>query len=70
MKNKVERNALYIAKKNELASIIKKIGRHYGENIDDLKEYFNEILEKHDIDKALNCFKDVAEMIKYSKPIV
>lgn len=62
--------ALNIAKRNELYSLIKKVGLCYGENIDFLREYAKEVFENNDIDKSIACFRDLAEKTKYMKPLV
>jgi hypothetical protein len=62
--------AVSIAKKNELYSLIKTVGLRYGEELDSLREYAKEVFENHDIDKAIACFRDLAEITKYMKTLV
>lgn len=62
--------ALGISKRNELYSLIKKVGLHFGEDIDILREYAKEVLENNDIDKSIACFRDLAEQTKYMKILI
>ncbi len=62
--------AVSIAKKNELYSLIKTVGLRYGEEIEPLREYAKEVYENNDIDKSIACFRDLAELTKYMKPLV
>lgn len=51
--------ALWIAKKNQICCLIKKISdNNGGDDVEWLREYAKEVIEKHkdDLDKALNCF--------------
>jgi hypothetical protein len=60
--------ALEIAKRNEVFSLIKKVGDRYGEDIDFLREYAKEIIQNNDLDRLLLCFRDLVEKTKYLKP--
>lgn len=60
--------AVWIAKKNELAVLIKRISDHYGgDEVEWLREYFKEVLDAHadDINVALECFRDLERQLQY-----
>lgn len=61
--------ALQIVKKNQLFSLIKKVGLYYGEDIDSLREYAKEVFANNDLDEALACFIDLATYC-HEKPTV
>lgn len=48
-----------IAKKHELWSLIRRVGNHYGEDQEFIKEYAKEVFEQNDLQKALDCFRDL-----------
>lgn len=60
---------LWVAKKNLLCSLIKKVSDHYGgDDIEELKEYCKDILGRYPdgrIDEAIMCFNDLAEKLTY-----
>lgn len=64
--------ALWIAQKNQLCSLIKKISDHYGgDDIEWLRDYCKGIINDHknNIDKAINCFISLEGQIKYAKNV-
>ena len=48
-----------IARKHELWSLIRRVGNHYGEDQEFLKSYAKEVFDKNDLQKALDCFRDL-----------
>lgn len=61
-------HALWIAKKNQVLVLIKKISDHFGGDEENwLKSYSEDVIElnKLDIQKALNCFWNLEENIKW-----
>lgn len=56
----MKRSTLDTCKRNELWALIRKVGNHYNEDNEYLKEYAKELVENHDIEKALICFRDLA----------
>lgn len=66
-------HALWIAKKNELCSLIKKVSDlHGGDELLWLKEYAIEVIEvnKDGLDTALACFRELERQAKYVLPKV
>lgn len=62
------RDAIWIAKKNQLCMLIKKISDHYGgEPIEDLREYAKDIIDRYsdDIQKPLDCFLELEKQLNY-----
>jgi hypothetical protein len=60
--------ALWIAKKNELCSLIKKVSDLYGgDDLVWLKEYAKEVIEvnRDGLDTALACFRELERQAKY-----
>lgn len=57
--------AEFIAKKHELWGLVKKVSEDYGgEDFEDLKNYFNELINKYpadNINTALDCFREVVK---------
>lgn len=62
-------HGLWIAKKNQLCSLIKKVSDVYGgDDIDWLRDYCKEVLAAYPgekIDKTILCFIDLNEQLKY-----
>ena len=60
---------LWIARKNYLCTLIKKVSdAHGGDEIEWLRDYCREVLEDHPgdkIEKAILCFLDLADQVKY-----
>lgn len=50
-----------LCKRNELKSLIYKLGEMTGEDVDFLNEYANDIAQrnKDDLDVAIQCFRDL-----------
>jgi hypothetical protein len=66
-------HALWIAKKNEICNLIKKISDHYGgDDIEWLREYAKEVIAENrdDIQKALDCFWDLEAQLKYMPKVI
>ncbi len=62
-------HALWVTKKNQICFLIKKISDCYGgDDIDWLKTYCDEVIKKNrnDIQKALDCFWDIEDRLKYN----
>lgn len=55
---------LWICKKNEIASHIRKLFVHYDEDPTYFDEYLNDVLQ-HDIDAALRCFRDLTSQMDW-----
>lgn len=55
---------LWICKKNEIASHIRKLFVHYGEDESFFNEYLTGVLE-HDIDAALRCFRELTSQLEW-----
>jgi hypothetical protein len=57
-------------KRNRIYILVKKISNAYGgDDVEWLREYCREVVEtnKHDLDKALNCFLDIEKQLKYKQ---
>lgn len=63
---------IWIAKKNHICSLIKKISDHYGgDDIEWLRGYAKEVIELstgEDIERVLNCFLLVDKSLRFVKP--
>lgn len=62
--------ALWLAKKNQLCVLIKKISDTYGgDEIEWLRDYCREIVELHknDLQKALDCFLGLEKQLRFMK---
>ena len=60
--------ALWIAKKNQICGLIKKISDHHGgDDVEWLREYARKVIEanKDDLQKALDCFWDLEAQLKF-----
>lgn len=55
--------ALNICHKNQLWTLVKKVGEHYKEDLDFLKEYAKEVYEGNEIMAAIECFKDLLNQV-------
>lgn len=62
-------HAKWIAKRNQLCSLIKKVSDAYGgDDVEWLREYCKEIIANYpgdEIDKAIVCFVSLEEQLKY-----
>ena len=61
-------HGLWIAKKNQLGTLIKKISDSYGgDDINWLRNYCIDVIEayREDIQMALDCFLDIESKLKY-----
>lgn len=58
---------LWICKKNEIVAHIRRMFKHYGEDEAFFDEYLACVLE-HDIDKALECFRDLVKQLPKLPP--
>ena len=59
-------HAVWIAKKNQLCVLIKKISDHYGgDEVEWLRAYCKDVLDAHadDINVALECFRDLERQL-------
>lgn len=59
--------------KYEIFKIIKQISDHYGgDDIDDLREYCKEIIQKNinDFDVLLKCVQDLQNQLKFMPKII
>ena len=66
-------HALWVVKKNQCCALIKKISDHYGgDDVEWLRDYCREVIDmnRDDIQKALVCFWDLEEQIKWTKKII
>jgi hypothetical protein len=57
---------LWLAQKNEVCSLIKKISDYYGgDEIDWLREYAREVIEANssEMQNALDCFRDLSRQV-------
>lgn len=63
-------HSLWIAKKNELCALVRKISDTLGgDNVEWLREYCKELVEKHknNLDGALRYFRNVEKESKFYK---
>jgi len=58
------RSPIEMAKISEIMSHVSKLFDFYGENDDFFDEYVEDVL-KHDLDKALICFRDLTNQLDY-----
>jgi hypothetical protein len=57
-------HAVWVAKKNYICSLIKKVSDHYGgDDLEWLRSYACEVIKdnKSDLDRALVCFLDLLD---------
>ncbi len=61
--------ALWIARKNYLCGLIKKVSDgHGGDDIEFLRQYCREVLEMNPDEKiegAIKCYEEMVEQLKY-----
>lgn len=57
----MSKTALDICHKNQLWTLVKKVGQHYQEDSEFLKEYAKDIYENGNILQAIDCFKDLVK---------
>lgn len=62
------KSAIWICKKNEIACHIRKLFIHYGEDMDYFEEYLNGVMQ-HNVDDALNCFRELVKTTEWAKPL-
>lgn len=62
---------LWIARKNYLFTLIKKVSDGYGgDDAEFLRKYYNEVIESHKgelIEDAISGYQDMIESLKYNK---
>jgi hypothetical protein len=60
---------LWIARKNYLCTLIKKVSDgHGGDDIEFLRQHCREVIETHpdeNIEEAISCYTDMVEQFKY-----
>jgi len=60
---------LWIARKNYLFSLIKKVSDgHGGDDIEFVRQHWNEVVEAHPdekIEEAIACYQEMVEQLKY-----
>lgn len=60
---------LWIARKNYLFQLIKKVSDgHGGDTPDDFQEHYHQVLEAHPdekIEEAIRCYEEMVEQLKY-----
>lgn len=60
---------LWIARKNYLYTLIKKVSDgHGGDEVKLLQQHFNEVLDAHPgekIEEAIVCYQEMVEQLKY-----
>jgi hypothetical protein len=61
--------AMWIARKNTLCGIIKRVSDAYGgDNIEWLREHCRQVIEAHPgdlIEAAITCYQEMIEQIRY-----
>lgn len=65
--NVCERSPDWICKKNEIACHVKTLFEAHNEDPAYFDEYMRELLTK-DIDKVLECFRDLVRQLEWIKP--
>jgi hypothetical protein len=60
---------LWIARKNYLCTLIKKVSDgHGGDDIEDLRQHCREVIASYDgekIEEAIACYEKMVEQLKY-----
>jgi len=62
--------AVIIAKKNQLWSLIKRVGAYYHEDLEFIKEYAKDVYENNDVDEAIKCFEDLLKQTEPKKATI